>query len=87
MTGPLDDDGLTALALAGDPDAPPAPDAVPIDIYLGATSGPLPDWYMPAVRARRGRRWQRLVIVALVGAFVIIEAFGLCSTYGQVPFH
>ena len=27
------------------------------------------------------------VVLAIVGAFLLIEAFGLCSTYGQLPFH
>lgn len=78
---------LTALALAADPDAPLGPDAVPIDVYLGAPNGLLPDWYMAQPRTRRAGRMTRVVVVAVVGAFLLIEAFGLCSTYGQLPFH
>lgn len=84
---PIDDDELEALALAADPDAPLAPDAVPLDVYLGTVAGPLPDWYMPRVTTRRSAGRRRIVILALIGAFVLIEAFGLCSTYGQLPFH
>jgi len=43
---------------------------------------PLPGWYMPAVAIASSRRWQRPVIYLVVGAFVLIEAFGLCSTFG-----
>ena len=87
------DDELTALALAADPHAPLDPDAVPIDHYLGgrpgavADSSTLPDWYMAPVTARRSGRARRIVILAVVGAFLLIEAFGLCSTYGQLPLH
>jgi len=83
----MTEEELAALALAGDPDAPLPPDAIPLEVYLEMTAGPLPDWYMPQVTARRSGRRQRLVILALVGAFLLIEAFGLCSTYGQLPFH
>ena len=78
---------LTALALAADPDAPLDPDAVPIDVYLGRTEGLLPAWYMAPARAARRGPTSRVVVVAVVGAFLLIEAFGLCSTYGQLPFH
>lgn len=81
------DDELEALALAADPDAALPADAVPIDVYLHEAAGPLPDWYMPAPARRRSAGTRRLVIMALVGAFVVIEAFGLCSTYGQLPLH
>lgn len=78
---------LTALALAADPDAPLHPDAVPIDRYLGTEAPSLPAWYMAPVGRRHLGRMGRIVVLAVVGAFVLIEAFGLCSTYGQLPFH
>jgi hypothetical protein len=83
----LSDDELTALALAADPGAPLHPDAVPIDRYLGTPSSSLPSWYMAPVSRRRLGRLGRLVVLAVIGAFVLIEAFGLCSSYGQLPFH
>jgi hypothetical protein len=82
----IGDDELTALALSADLRQPLAADAVPIDLYLGREPGSLPVWYMPPVMAKRSGRARRLVIYATVGAFVVIEAFGLCSTYGQLPF-
>ena len=83
----VSDAELTALALAADPGAGLAPDAVPIDVFLGRTGQALPEWYMAPVRARRLGRAGRSVVLAVVVAFLVIEAFGLCSTYGQLPFH
>ena len=84
---PITDEELTALALSADPDQPLDADAVPIGVYLANAVGPLPEWYMAPVMARHTGRRQRAVILAVVGSFVVIEAFGLCSTYGQWPFH
>jgi hypothetical protein len=75
---------LTELAMAADADAPLSDDAVPMALYLGQEPGLLPEWYMPAPMARRGRSWRVPVVLVIVAAFVIIEAFGLCSTFGQV---
>jgi len=82
----LTEDELCELALSADPDAPVPDDAVPIDVFLaGAVPGPLllPTWYMPPALAR-GARWRVPVVLAIVAAFLIIEAFGLCSTYGPL---
>ena len=88
------DEELTELALAADPDRPLDPDAIPIGQYLAqeplgqylaAGAGLLPSWYMAAVTARAGaNRWRTIIILAVVAAFVTIEAFGLCSTYGPL---
>jgi hypothetical protein len=75
---------LTELALAADPDAPIDEDAVPLADYLGQVDGLLPSWYMPTPMARTGKSWRIPVVVAIVAAFVIIEALGLCSTFGQL---
>ncbi len=72
---------LTELALAADPDAPLAADAVPIEIHL-LQFGPLPLWYMPPVARSGSGRWRRPIVLAVVGAFVLIDALGLCNTYG-----
>ena len=47
----------------------------------------LPCWYMSPVRSRRLGGWSRVVVLAVIGAFLLIEAVGLCSTYGQLPMH
>ena len=80
----LTDAELTALALAADPDEPLDGDAVPVSLSPDQTPGPLPEWYMPPVTARRGKRWRATVVLVLVTAFLVIEAVGLCSTYGQL---
>jgi hypothetical protein len=84
----ISDAELTAMALSADPDAPLDPAAVPLDLYLGTSGAPfLPAWYMAPAAARLRGRVTRLLVLALVASFVIIEAFGLCSTYGQPPIH
>ncbi len=87
MADMFSDAELTALALAADPNEPLDRDAVPLDVYLGQVAGPLPEWYMAPVRARHMSRGPQVVILVLIGAFLLIEAFGLCSTYGQFPVH
>ena len=75
------DDELTAQALAADPDAPLAPDAVPWGV---AHEGMLPAWYMPASLPRHRGGWRALVALAVVVGLVAINAAGLCITYGHL---
>jgi hypothetical protein len=75
---------LAELAMAADPGAPIDDDAVPVAVYLAQEPGLLPSWYMPSPMARHSRGWQVPVVLVIVAAFVIIEAFGLCSTFGQL---
>ncbi len=81
---PITEDELTRLALAAEPMDVPAEDAVPLSSYLELDDGLLPAWYMPTPMSRVSPRWRLPVVLALVGAFLVIEAFGLCSTFGQV---
>jgi hypothetical protein len=79
----LTEDELCALALGARAGRPPADDAVPLADYLatqqaGHGGGLLPAW------SRSSPRWHTPIVLAIVGAFVLIEAFGLCSTFGQV---
>jgi hypothetical protein len=86
------DDELTALALAADPDAVVAADAVCLWDLLGSSGrtgarGLLPEWYMPATLdgARPVRkRWHRRVALMVIVSFLLIDAFGLCITYGTL---
>jgi hypothetical protein len=83
----LDDDGvadddLTALALAADPDPPDDPAAVPVSISTVATSGLLPEWYMPAPMSVGLGRARRLLLGGVVLILVVINGAGLCVTYG-----
>ena len=82
---PLTDAELTALALAADPDAPLDDNAVPLHIHLAQFTGTaLPQWYMAPAMARRGPRWRTPVVLAIIAAFLLIEALGLCNTFGQL---
>jgi hypothetical protein len=79
----ITDEELAELALAADPHEPLAEDAVPIGVHLSQFAAPLPLWYMPPVtRMGGGRRWRVPVVIAVVSAFLLIEALGLCNTYG-----
>jgi hypothetical protein len=81
----ITDDELTAMALAADPTQPLSDEALPIGIYLAQLPSPLPQWYMPPAIARQ-HRWWWPVVIGVVAAFLIIDAFGLCSTYGPLVF-
>jgi hypothetical protein len=83
-SAPFTDAELTELALAADPDAPISADAVPMSVHLAQFGAPLPAWYMPPAMAmsRAGHRWRVPLVTAIVGAFLLIEALGLCNTYG-----
>lgn len=78
----ISDAELTVLALAADPELPIPEDAVPIGVYLSESAAPLPLWYMPPVVRSGHRGWKTPVILAVVLAFVLIDAMGLCNTYG-----
>jgi hypothetical protein len=83
----ITDEELTALALAADPDAPLAKDAVPIGVHLARVAVALPQWYMPPVTATSGsQRWRLPVVLTIISAFLFIEVLGLCNTYGQLVF-
>lgn len=81
-------DEVARLAVAADPETAVGADAVSLWDLAGWEQGRLlPDWYMPApMGGRSSRRWQRWVIGLIVASFLLINAFGLCSTYGRVGF-
>jgi hypothetical protein len=82
---PLTDAELTALAMAADPDAPLDEDAVPLHMHLAQFAGAaLPQWYMAPAVARGGPRWRTPVVLTIIAAFLLIEALGLCNTFGQL---
>jgi hypothetical protein len=82
---PLSDEELEALALSADPEAPLPADAVPLDLGTPAGLALLPTWYMaPVVGRRLNRKCYKIAILVLIAAFLIIDAFGLCATYGPL---
>jgi hypothetical protein len=80
----IGDDELTALALAAGPETDLNEDAVPLTGPLFASL--LPEWYMPAPMAGVPllQGWRRRVAQLIVASFILINAYGLCSTYGWV---
>jgi hypothetical protein len=82
----LTEEELTELALAADPDEPLAEDAVPIGTFLSQCDVPLPLWYMPPVARSGHGRWRAPLVLAVISAFVLIDALGLCNTYGILSF-
>lgn len=80
----LSDEELDALALAADPNAPLPDDAVPYELVVGRGVDLMPDWYMGHATRVHASKWRRPVILALVVAFLAIDAAGLCSTYGWI---
>ena len=82
---PFTDAELTTLAMAADPDAPLSEDAIPLSTHLFAGAA-LPQWYMAPAMARGGHRWRTPVVVAIISALLLIEALGLCNTFGQLTF-
>ena len=85
----MNDTELTALALAADPDTPVADDAVSVWDVLSEEASQtqfLPSWYMPLASASRPLTgWRRGLALLVVAALVLITAYGLCNTYGQLP--
>jgi hypothetical protein len=85
----MTDDELTALALAADPDVEVGDDAVSLwDLAASEPEDLLPAWYMlsPMTRTRMLHGWRRTVVLLLIASFLLIDAYGLCSTYGWVGF-
>lgn len=79
MDEPFTDDELAALALAADPDEPIDEAAVP---FGGSSASPLlPAWYMPAPQGAVGRS-RRVAGAAIIVSLVLVNAVGLCVTYG-----
>lgn len=78
----VNDEELTALALAADPTAPINPDAVPWHFGYGFEKNPLPEWYMPRPMATRRGRGTQLVVLSVVAGMMVVCAFGLCITSG-----
>jgi hypothetical protein len=83
-TAGVSDTELTELALAADPDQPIDADAVPWGPGHTTSAGLLPDWYMPSPMNRDHKLWHVAVVVVIISAFLLINALGLCITYGHL---
>ena len=83
----ISDDELAALAMAADPDIALGVDATCLwDLQGFAPETNLPTWYMSAPMARTQvvRGWRRRAIVLVIAAFLTIDMYGLCNTYGDL---
>ena len=83
----ISDAELAALALDANPDVELGDDARPLrDLDGFAPEAHLPNWYMPTPMARRHvvRGWRRRAIWLVIAAFVTIDTYGLCNTYGDL---
>ena len=83
----IGDEELTALALAADPDAPIADDAVPVRSLQAEGDPLLPLWYMPVSASRARKDWRAVVAIGIAVGLVLINAFAICVTYGfpEIP--
>jgi hypothetical protein len=79
----ISDDELTALALAADPEQEVGSDAIELPLYPGQPSGSLPMCYMPPAMAH-AVGWRVPVAIGVVLAFVLIDALGMCITFGSL---
>lgn len=81
------DEELIEQALAADPDAPLPADAVAFggDGTIGSfVGGSLPGWYMPAAVRTTRKPWHVALSVLTIAGFAVINAAGLCITYGHL---
>jgi hypothetical protein len=82
---PITDDELAAAALAADPNLELDDDALPFDAYQAEYGDLLPAWYMPAPATSGGhRRRNAFVATIIIGSLLLINALGLCITYGHL---
>ena len=79
----LSDEELTELALAAPLEPELSDDAVPIE-PADPTTDLLPSWYMPASAGHAEPGWRRRVALLVVSSILLINAAGLCITYGHV---
>ncbi len=80
----ITDEELTALALAADPDATVADDAVPLSSLLMEFPELLPSWYMPAPGGFTRSPRRRAVVAVIIVALIAVNAIGMCVTYGHL---
>ena len=81
----VSDEELTELALA----AAPTRTSTTTPCRSGRSSPPpicCPSWYMPASAGHAEPGWRRRIALVVVGAILLINAAGLCVTYGPVTF-
>ena len=81
--GWIDDDELAAMALGADPNPVIDPDQPPWSA-VGHDVALLPGWYMAPLSGTRRGTAAKVTIGVIIASFVVINALGLCVTYGWV---
>ncbi|HEY4409664.1 MAG TPA: hypothetical protein VGO87_07265, partial [Acidimicrobiia bacterium] len=69
-----------------DPDTPVDDGGLPLADFLGAEDNCLlPEWYMPSAgRLNPLTGWRRWSALTVIATFLLITAYGLCNTYGDL---
>jgi hypothetical protein len=80
----ISDEELAALALSADPHPAIDPRVAPWRPLADSVTGLLPEWYMPLPTGTRRGTGTRVAIGVIIASFVLINALGLCITYGFV---
>lgn len=80
----VSDEELTALALSADPHPPIDLSVAPWHPTADGLVGLLPEWYMPTPYGARRGGATKFAIGVVVAGFVLINALGLCITYGYI---
>jgi hypothetical protein len=78
----ISDEELAAIALAADPDVVLDDDAEPFLVDHPVGPDLLPEWYMPVPRNTKRTPARMLGAATIIGALVLVNAAGLCVTYG-----
>ena len=78
----ITDEELAALALDADPHPVIDPRVAPWRPLSDGVTGLLPDWYMPLPAGTHRGTGAKVAIGVIVASFVLINALGLCITYG-----
>jgi hypothetical protein len=78
----ISDEELTRLALGADPHPLIDVSVAPWRPASDTLTGLLPDWYMPTPSGRHRGTGAKVAIGVIVASFVLINALGLCITYG-----
>ena len=84
LTMSISDEELTALALSADPHPDIDPRVAPWRPLADRVTGLLPEWYMPLPAGTRRGTGAKVAIGVIIASFVLINALGLCVTYGFV---
>jgi hypothetical protein len=76
------DEELATLAMCADPHPVIDAHAIPWTGRSDPSLSGLPDWYMPPSIGLVHSRTVRVVVACVVAGFLLVDASGLCNTFG-----